>query len=77
MNVNPITRLDYPDPDVIRVEDTSLSPRGKVAPQGRMRAELPQHPVYGRRAQGRPSSAASRHLPPQGEGILYENGENL
>ena len=22
MNVNPITRLDYPDPDVIRVEDT-------------------------------------------------------
>ena len=24
MNVNPITRLDYPDPDVIRVEDTLL-----------------------------------------------------
>ena len=21
MNVNPITRLDYPDPDVIRVEE--------------------------------------------------------
>lgn len=22
MQINPITRMDYPDPDVIRVEDT-------------------------------------------------------
>lgn len=22
MTINPITRLDYPDPDVIRIEDT-------------------------------------------------------